>query len=157
VDLRTVITKPYFVFRSQKVPDVLNELRAQHIHLAVVSDDYGGTMGIITMEDLLEELVGEIYDEDEETESDFSKIRDGVFSVSGDYNIYEALEDIGYKEKNFESDYSSVGGWVFEILQKIPTVGESFSYNGINVKVTEMDEQRVTRAIIEYSPKENAN
>ncbi|MEG2144298.1 MAG: HlyC/CorC family transporter, partial [Oscillospiraceae bacterium] len=81
----------------------------QHIHLAVVSDDYGGTMGIITMEDLLEELVGEIYDEDEETESDFSKIRDGVFSVSGDYNIYEALEDIGYKEKNFESDYSSVG------------------------------------------------
>ena len=153
IELKDVITKPYFVYREQKIASVLTEMRTQKIHLAVVLDDYGGTLGIVSLEDLLEELVGEIYDEDEETEGDFIKLRDGVYSVSGDYNIFETLEDIGFDDlKDFDSEYSSVGGWAFEMLEKIPEVGEEFSYEGVKVKITEMDDQRVLRVNIEYTP-----
>ena len=157
IDLSKVITKPYFVYRSQKIPAVLNEMRTQRIHLAVVLDDYGGTLGIVSLEDLLEELVGEIYDEDEETEKDFQEIKPGIYSVSGDYNVYEALENIGYEGRDFESEYSSVGGWAFEMLEKIPNVGEEFVYDGIKVRIAEMDDQRVIRVVIEYSSGEEKN
>ena len=158
IDLKDVITKPYFVYREQKISSVLTEMRTQKIHLAIVLDDYGGTLGIVSLEDLLEELVGEIYDEDEETDGDFIKVKEGLYSVSGDYNVYETLEEIGFKNlKDFDSEYSSVGGWAFEMLEKIPEVGEEFTYEGVKVKITEMDDQRVLRVSIEYNLDDEEN
>lgn len=152
VDLQPMLAKPLFVHKTKKISALLAEFKRDRIHMAVVIDDYGGTMGIVSMEDLLEELVGEIWDEDEEAEYDFVATETGVYSISGDYGIHEALEKIGYSERDFESDYSSIGGWALERLGRIPAVGDSFDYNGIHVEVEAMEEKRITRLTVRYLP-----
>lgn len=152
VDLQPMLAKPLFVHKTKKISALLAEFKRDRIHMAVVIDDYGGTMGIVSMEDLLEELVGEIWDEDEEAEYDFVTTETGVYSISGDYGIHEALEKIGYSERDFESDYSSIGGWALERLGRIPAVGDSFDYNGIHVEVEAMEEKRITRLTVRYLP-----
>ena len=152
VDLRPMLAKPLFVHKTKKISALLAEFKRERIHMAVVIDDYGGTMGIVSMEDLLEELVGEIWDEDEEAEFDFVTVEPYVYSISGDYGIHEALEKIGYSERDFDSDYSSIGGWALERLGRIPAVGDSFDYNGVHVEVEAMDEKRITRLTVRYTP-----
>ena len=150
IDIRAIMTKPIFVHKTQKISALLSLFKRDHIHMAVVMDDYGGTMGIVSMEDLLEELVGEIYDEDDEIDRDFYEIKPSTYSVSGDFNVYETLEQIGYEERDFESEYPTLGGWALEILERVPNVGDGFGYNGIDVVVTEMDDQRIMRLSVTY-------
>lgn len=152
VDLSTLLTKPFFVHKSHRAALLLNDFKRQRTHMAVVIDDFGGTMGIVSMEDLLEELVGEIWDEDEDEEIDFVALEPYVYRVSGDYPVTDALDRIGYVERDFDSEYSSVGGWSFERLGRIPSVGDSFEYNGIQIEISEMDEQRIVSVIMRYVP-----
>lgn len=152
VDLKALLAKPLFVHKSHRAALLLNDFKRQRTHIAVVIDDFGGTMGIVSMEDLLEELVGEIWDEDEVEEIDFAEIEPYVYRVSGDYPIDDALDRIGYVERDFDSEYSSVGGWSFERLGFVPSVGDSFEYNGIRVEISEMDEQRIVSVIMRYVP-----
>ena len=152
VDLSALLTKPFFVHKSHRAALLLNDFKRQRTHMAVVIDDFGGTMGIVSMEDLLEELVGEIWDEDEDEEIDFVALEPYVYRVSGDYPVTDALDRIGYEERDFDSEYSSVGGWSFERLGRIPSVGDSFEYNGIQVDISEMDEQRIVSVIMRYVP-----
>ncbi len=152
VDLSTLLAKPLFVHKSHRAALLLNDFKRQRTHMAVVIDDFGGTMGIVSMEDLLEELVGEIWDEDEDEEIDFVALESYVYRVSGDYPITDALDRIGYEERDFDSEYSSVGGWSFEQLGRIPSVGDSFEYNGIRVEISEMAEQRIVSVIMRYVP-----
>lgn len=149
-DLRSLCAKPLFVHKTQKIASLLNELKRSHTHIAVVLDDYGGTMGIVSLEDLLEELVGDIYDEDEEIEQDFFPLEPGVYSVSGDLNVYETLEMIGYDIRDFDSEYPSMGGWALEMFERVPAVGDSFTHDGITVTVSEMEEQRILRLTVAY-------
>lgn len=151
-DIRPLLAKPLFVHKTQRISDLLNDFRREHVHIAVVTDDFGGTMGIVSMEDVLEELVGEIWDEDEEAEIDFVQAEPYVYRVSGDYPIEEALERIGYDTKDFESEFSSVGGWAMEQLGHIPEAGESFEYDGVSATIDEMDEQRIASLTIRYVP-----
>lgn len=152
IDLRALLSKPLFVHKSHRAALLLNDFKRQRTHMAVVIDDFGGTMGIVSMEDLLEELVGEIWDEDEDEEIDFAALEPYVYRVSGDYPIDDALDRIGYEERDFDSEYSSVGGWSFERLGRIPSVGDSFEYNGIQVEISEMDDQRIVSVIMRYVP-----
>ena len=119
-------------------------------HMAIVTDDYGGTMGIVTMEDLLEEIVGDIWDEDEEEELPFQQLPDGSYEVSGDMDIDDLFEDFGYYNRHFESESSTVGGWAMEMLEHLPEPGEVFEYDGFTVQVLEVDEQRVTRLRVTF-------
>jgi putative hemolysin len=152
VGLPPLLQKPLFVHKTQRISALLTEFKRERVHMAVVIDDYGGTMGIVSMEDLLEELVGEIWDEDEEAEEYFVEAEPYVYEVSGGYPVEDALERIGYEERDFESGYSSVGGWAFERLGRVAFVGDAFEYNGIGVRVDEMEEQRVVRLTMRYVP-----
>jgi len=153
-DITPLLSKPLFVHKTQRIASLLNDFRRERVHIAIVTDDFGGTMGIVSMEDVLEELVGEIWDEDEEAEIDFLQLEPYHYRVSGDFPIDEALERIGYIEKDFDSEYSSVGGWALERLGFIPAAGDSFEYNGISVKVEEMDDKRIVSLSISFVPEQ---
>ena len=152
-DITPMLAKPLYVHKTQRIASLLNDFKRERVHIAIVTDDFGGTMGIVSMEDVLEELVGEIWDEDEEAEIDFIQTAPDQYKISGDYPIDEALERIGYVEKDFETEYASIGGWALERLGYIPTVGDSFEYNDISVKVEEMDDKRIVSLSVHFTPK----
>lgn len=152
IRLKNLMTKATFVHRTMKISRLLAEFQRQKTHIAVVIDDYGGTLGIVTMEDLLEELVGEIWDEDEEIVTELARTGQDSWEVSGDMNIEEFFDGIDYTPKGFESDFNTMNGWALEMLEHIPQVGESFTYDRLAVTVKEMDDQRVTKLLVKLEP-----
>lgn len=154
-DIRGMLMDVCFIHKSMKLPAVLAELKRRKTHLAVVTDEYGGTMGILTMEDVLEELVGDIWDETDEVYDEFTEIEPDVYEVSGDLSIYEMLEGVGLDPDDFEGDYTTVGGWAIDMLKGYPQVGDTFEYKGFTVTVTEMDDLRVTTVVIQMTDDNN--
>ncbi len=145
VNLRTMMSDVMFIHRTMKINNLLGQFQKEKSHMAVVIDDYGGTLGLVTMEDLLEELVGEIWDEDDEIVTEYTDLGGNTYEVSGDMNIEEFFDAIEYAPKGFESDYNTMNGWALEQLEHIPEVGESFTYDMLTVTVEEMDDQRITK------------
>ena len=151
IDLRSMITEPLFVHKTKTAASMLAEFKRRKAHIAVVTDDYGGTMGIVTMEDLLEEIVGDIWDEDEEEEQEFKPLPDGSYEVSGDMDIEDMFDKFDYYNRSFESEASTMSGWAMEQLEHLPEPGESFEFDGFSIKVLEVDEQRVTRLQVRFN------
>jgi CBS domain containing-hemolysin-like protein len=119
------------------------------MHLAIVIDEYGGTLGIITMEDILEELVGDIWDDTDVIVTECLATGENTYEVLGDMNIDDFFEEIDFiKPESFSCEYSSMGGWAIEMLDADPHVGDSFRYENIFVIVAQMDEERVTKLTI---------
>ena len=140
--LKDIITTPTFVHKTAKISELLRHLQAAKSHVAVVLDEYGGTFGIVTMEDILEELVGDIWDEHDEVIEDFKKLRDNLYSV--DASIY--LEDFSeFFKVKINSDVVSVSGWVMEVLGTIPVCGDSFTFENLEITVTALDNRRIAR------------
>ena len=148
VRLKSLMSKPVFIHRTMKISRLLGEFQRKKNHIAVVIDDYGGTLGIVTLEDLLEELVGEIWDEDEEITTDLLEVGENTWEVSGDMNIEEFFDRIGYTPRGFESDFNTMNGWALEMLEHIPEADESFTYDQLTVTVREMDDQRITKLLV---------
>ena len=142
----TMLTKPVFVPKTMKIGALLKLLQKKKCHMAVVTDEYGGTYGIVTMEDILEELVGEIWDEHDEVEEDMSENK-GIYTVSGSMEpeeLFEALEiDIE------EVPYATISGWIMDELNKVPEVGDTFENSGYRFTVETVDGMRVDTAIVE--------
>lgn len=149
LDIIKMITPAYYIYRTKHLSTLLAEFKHQKLHIAIVSDDYGGTVGMVTMEDLLEQIVGDIWDEDEEVEKKFIKLSENSYEVNGDISIQEAFDLLSFYDKNFETDSNSLGGWVFEFFGKVPSRGDSFDYKGLRVIVKDVTEQRITKVIIE--------
>ena len=147
-DLKNLIQPAYFIYRSKKLSALLADFKHKKLHFAVVTDDYGGTLGIVTMEDLLEQIVGDIWDEDEEIDHKFNKISEHKYEISGDMNIDDMLELFEKDSKYIHSDSKSVGGWVIEQIGDIPETGSSFEYKDLSVTVGEMDDQRIINVTI---------
>ncbi len=147
--LKKLITPPLFIFRTQKLSSVLTELKKSRLHIAIVTDEYGGTEGIVTMEDLLEEIVGEIWDEDEEIQSDRQKISDGVWRVSGDMELPELFKLLDVKIEDEDEDSVTVGGFISDILGAVPESGNSFVHRGIKITVDSVTDRRVDTATVE--------
>ncbi len=139
-DLDEIITPPVFAQKSEKISDLLKLLQKNKAHIAVVLDEYGGTFGIVTMEDILEELVGDIWDEHDEVEEELEKLEDNNYRIDCSMNLDDFCENF---EIRVESENISVGGWVMEALGKIPEVGDTFSYEELDITVTDTDFQRV--------------
>ncbi|MBQ5953314.1 MAG: HlyC/CorC family transporter [Lachnospiraceae bacterium] len=135
VDVESMLVEPVFVHMTKPAKEILQEFRENRTNMAVVLDEYGGTMGILTTEDILEEIVGEIYDETDEVEQDYKELSQDTYLVEGDLNIEDAFEVIGYEPKDFESEYTTVSGWVTEQLNRFPEAGDSFDYDVLHVKV----------------------
>ena len=153
-NIRDLLTQCIFVHKTMRLSALLEKLRKEKMTMAIVTDDYGGTMGLVTIEDLVEELVGEIWDEYDDVEEELIKKDENTYEVSGDYNIYDLMEELDEDNRSFESDYNTVSGWVLEQLEHIPKVGESFVYQDrMRVTVLEMEDQRITKLRIELLPK----
>ena len=155
VNLRALLIEPLYVYKTVKLPAVLSELRRRKTHMAIVTDDYGGTMGAITMEDVLEQLVGEIWDESDEVERDILVREAGTYEVAGDLNIYDLLDYLDISENSFETESMTVGGWTLEMHGAFPRVGESFTYDNLTVTVLEMDGLRVEKVLVQVDKDEN--
>lgn len=158
-DIRSLLMPTCFVYMTMKLPQVLNLLRKEKQHLAVVCDEYGGTMGVISMEDVLETIVGDIWDEDDEFDPDIIDSSDGTYVLDGDMTISDFLELMDINEYEFEAESSTLGGWTVEMLGSFPSAGDGFDYNGLRIEVLRMDgrrveQLRVTRPVEEPAEKE---
>ena len=138
-DIRAMLTEPLFVPQTKNLPEVLDQMRRSKFHMAVVTDDYGGTLGIATMEDILEELVGEIWDETDEIEPEIVELTEEKLLVDGDMMMVDFLEHIEEEDPELDSDFSTVNGWVTEVLDKYPEVNDSFTYRNYQITVLETD------------------
>ena len=150
-NIQELIQPAYFIYKTKKLSKVLTDFKHKKLNIAIVSDEYGGTVGIVTMEDLLEEIVGEIWDEDEEIEHMYKELSDGSYEISGDMDIDEMLELFALDPKTIQSESVSVGGWVLEMFGSMPNEGDSFQFDSLFITVAEVSEQRITRLIMKKS------
>ena len=126
--IRELLMEPCFVHKTMKLPAALNLLRERKMHLAIVVDEYGGTMGLVTMEDILEEIVGDIWDESDEIITECTQTGENTYEVSGDMNIDDFFEEIEFEPRDFQCEYSTMGGWAIQMLNAEPHIGDSFTY-----------------------------
>lgn len=148
-DIRSLLMKPCKLHKTMKLPVALAKLRDAKMHLAIVIDEYGGTLGVVTMEDILEELVGDIWDDTDVIITECLATGENTYEVLGDMNIDDFFEEIEFvKPESFSCEYSSMGGWAIEMLEADPHVGDSFRYENIFVIVAQMDEERVTKLTV---------
>ena len=157
-----IIRPAMFITESKKIGELLQELQQKKSHIAIVLDEYGGTTGIVTLEDILEELVGEIWDEHDEVINEIEKISDTEYIVHGSTNLEDLFEvlDMGMKinEEVEEMEVVTVSGWVMEeVLERIPSKGDVGTWQNLKVTVLEMDENRVEKIklVILEKTKEN--
>ncbi|MBR1482702.1 MAG: HlyC/CorC family transporter [Ruminococcus sp.] len=146
--LRDIIQPPFFVFKSQQLSKILSSFKRTKNHMAIVTDEYGGTLGIVTMEDLLEEIVGDIWDEDEEIEHSYYKIGRDEFLVNGDIELDDMLALFNIDEGTLESDSITVGGFILEHAGTIPHKRESIEADGFRFTVMEVENQRILRVVV---------
>jgi CBS domain containing-hemolysin-like protein len=142
-DIRPIIKKVLYASPSMKISTLLRSLQREKLHLAVVIDEFGGTEGIVTLEDILEELVGEIWDEHDEVIEPVIQTGAGAFTASGDANMEDVFEILGIDTGHMDYDAVTLGGWMIEQLDKIPQTGETFFYEQVEFKVQEADEKVV--------------
>jgi len=156
VDIRSLLMKPLYVYKTTKLPVVLNQLRKKQNHLAIVTDEYGGTLGIVTLEDVLEQIVGDIWDETDEVENEIVEREGGVFELDGDLPIGDLAELLDMSEDALETDSATVGGWTMEKYGSFPAAGDHVISDGVKATVLAMDEdgRRVERVLIEKLPQE---
>lgn len=148
--LETAIKPVTFVVPGMKVSVLLTLLQAKKSHLAVVTDEYGGTVGIVTLEDIIEELVGEIWDEHDRVMEDFTKFSDTCYRARAGANCEKLFELFDIHD---EPESNTVGGWVMEMLGKVPAQGDSFQYENLTVTVTKTEDKRVLEVVVIAGPK----
>ena len=155
IDLRALLMPPCYVYKAMKLPKVLNVLQSAKQHLAIVTDEYSGTLGVISMEDVLEQIVGEIYDETDEIDPDVIRRNENEFEVDGDLSMSEFCELAGLDEDLVDAESETVGGWAVERLGHFPSDGESFEYENVKIKVLTMDGLRVERILVTLNGQES--
>lgn len=151
--LRELISPAQFIFQTQNLSSVLSEFRRRRLHIAVVTDEYGGTLGIVTMEDLLEEIVGEIWDEDEEVENTIQKIGESEWRVDGDVELDDMYELFDMTRNEDDSEFVTVGGFVAETLGSIPQKGDSFEFRNLFITVNSVKNHRIGTVTIKLIQK----
>ena len=144
-----IMTEPIFVLSTEKINDLLKLLQSHKSHIAVVIDEYGGTQGIVTMEDILEELVGEIWDEHDTVEEPIRKLDAHTFEIDGDVTFDDFCSYFDVKED--EADSVSFGGWIMEKMGKIPEQGESFAYGDFTFNIEQISDNRIHKVRVTQS------
>ena len=155
-DIHDHLRKVFFVPESKTVRDLLHDFQNQKMHIAVVLDEYGGTAGLVTIEDILEELVGEIEDEYETPQPEpLKKIDDHTWEVDARVHVDELNDKLNWKIPE-DDDYETVGGFAFASLGYIPRSGETFEHDGLHFTILEVDQRRINRLTICVNPASNS-
>ena len=154
--IRSMLTQPLYIHKTKSVSSLLHDFKKTQTHIAVVKDEFGGTMGIVTLEDVLEELVGEIWDETDKVEEEYTKKNDNTYIVEGDMNIYDLWEMLDYQNDEFDTEYTTVGGFCTEKLEKFPSVNDTFTFENFKFTILEVDEDgvRVEKVSVEVLEKD---
>ena len=152
-NISEIIKPVMFVTKNKNVNELMNELQQKKLHLAVVADEYGSTAGIVTLEDILEEIVGDIWDEHDDIEIDVKEIGEGEYIVAGKANISKVFDEIGV---NVEPEALTVNGWAMDVLSRIPMKGDEFEADGLSAKVLNMNGKRIGNLkIVKLAPEED--
>ena len=149
-DVSSLVAKVFYTTGTAKISDLLRLLQIRKMHMAVVVDDYGGTMGIVTMEDILEELVGEIWDEHDEVIEEFKPQKDGSYLISCSANLDDLFDRFSIRATDIDS--ASISGWVLDELGRLPEVGDHFVYEDLDVTVTKIDHRRILEIRVAVLP-----
>lgn len=149
-DIKEIMNEPCFVYRTAKLPHVLDVLKDARQHLAIVTDEYSGTLGIVTMEDVLEEIVGDIWDDNDEIEEEVVESDDGALIIDGDMPIGDFLERLEIDEDGFDYESATAGGWAIEYTGDFPKEGDTFEYGNYNFTVSEAGERRVEKLSVSH-------
>ena len=157
VDVASVMDEPIFVHQSLLVNTLFEMMSARRVHMVIVTDDYGGTAGLITMEDIMEELVGDIYDEDDIVEEEFVYLDDGVLEVVGELRMDELLDELDIPYNDDDIEHKTVSAWTMEHLQNIPEAGDFFEYMGLSVSIKELDGMRIEKLLVKVMEKEESS
>ena len=145
-DIKSLMRKPHYTFEFKKITDLFNEMKKTRNHMSVVLDEYGGTVGIVTIEDLIEEIVGEIEDEYDEHEELIVEVSKNEYQVDGSTRLDDLSEVAGIKVESDEFD--SIGGFVIGILDRIPELGEQIEYENLKFTIEEIDRKRIKKVRI---------
>lgn len=151
MDLRSILMKPCFVYKTTKLPAVLEELRKAKQHLAIVTDEYGGTLGVISMEDVLEQIVGDIWDDTDDIEVDVVRHSENEIEVDGDMVISDFLDLTDIDEDELECESDTLGGFITETLGTFPEEGDHVDFKNLTLTVLKMDERRVEKVLIRFN------
>ncbi len=147
-DPRALLIEPCFVYKTVKLPTILTMMRQQKTHIAIVTDEYGSTIGMVTMEDVLEQIVGDIWDESDETDDGIAKRGENEYEIDGDVTIGELCELMQWDEDEFETESVNVGGWTLEMFEGFPKEGDQFTFRNVTVTVLQMDDLRVGKILL---------
>ncbi|MBQ9210766.1 MAG: HlyC/CorC family transporter [Clostridia bacterium] len=151
-EITRIMKEPVFAPATLPISSLLKQFRASKTHQIILLDEFGGTDGIVTLEDVLEELVGEIYDEHDEVHEEIAQQEDGSWTIDGGMQLQEMLEQFEIENPGYDAD--TVGGWVGEMIQKVPENGDAFQVGGYRFTVAEMDGFRVTKVSGEKIPEQ---
>ena len=157
-DIRSLLMPPCFVYKTMKLPAVLSSLKKARQHLAIVSDEYGGTLGVLSMEDVLEQIVGDIWDDNDVVEPEVVCRTEGEYELDGAMMLSELEELLGLPEDSIEAESSTVGGWTLESFGGFPKEGDSFTWRDVQVTVLEMsDGRRVDKVLVKREDQSEKN
>ena len=148
VDIVSLLMPPCCIYKTVRLPEVLTQLRKAKQHLAIVTDEYGGTLGVVSMEDVLEQLVGEIWDESDVVEQEILARPDGGYELDGDMAITDFIELMDIDEDEFEVQSDTLGGWTVESFGCYPSEGDRFDYEDLTLTVLETDGRRVGKVLV---------
>ena len=158
-EVRPLMDEVYFAHQSQKIDELLQEMTKRKLSMAVITDSYGGTLGIATVEDILEEIVGEIWDEDDEIREPIVKLAESSYLVNGDETVLDTFDYIGFEEPDPENEERFtnllMADWFYEQFTHIPERGESFTYHNLRITVSEIAHNRIYRLYVEVLPTED--
>lgn len=140
VDIESMLLDTCYMHKTLKLPAALKMLREKQVHMAIVIDEFGGTLGVVTIEDILEEIVGEIWDESDEIVSEMVEKEPNVYEILGEMSIGDLFYELDFQPKDFECEYSTVAGWAIQSLEAEPHVGDKFTYEHLEIEVTEMED-----------------
>ena len=152
VNIRSLLLPVTYVHKTMPLPDVLEKMKETKSHMVVVLDEYGGTMGILTMEDVLEQLVGEIWDETDDIENEFVCIDETHFEADGNMRVYDFFDEFDIdidEDEDFENNTATVGGWVVSMLEGEASAGDSFRFENLQITVQKADDHRIERISVE--------
>ena len=159
VQLTDLLLEPVYIPKTMKLHDIMDEFRTHQSHMVIVADEYGGIMGVVTMEDVLEQLVGEIWDENDDIVNDWQQLDNHRWECSGDMNLTEFFDNLDLDDDKLESDCATVGGWATENIGAMPVAFDSFDYLQYTILVKHVDDNhRISRLLIlehTYRPAED--